>query len=617
MCGLAFSLGELSLELKNSKARRTSIINELKARGPDSTNELFSDLAYLLHTRLMIVGSETATQPLQDKEKTVSILFNGEIYNHKELRRANESAGAKFLTDTDGEVILHGYKQLGLKVINKLDGMFAGVIYDHKKRKAILFRDRLGIKPLYYALHKNSIFAGSTEKAVSIGIDQAWGDLNLAGLDQYLAYGFNFFETTLLNDIKQLQPGHCLEFDEETRKVRLIAYWQAQDAMNVASKPISAKDGVNMLTRSINAQSDTNLSLACMLSSGLDSNIISHLLRKEKCTSHYTASFDDPVYDEWNEVLSLQLPDHTRVAMGSEDLLNVNTIKKAFSTPFGDNAAIPTMLVSQEIAKRHRIAYSGDGADELFFGYRNHRMLSIESKLLRFTPNSLKPLIIKAVHNLPTEGFAAKLVKGRSTLHTFCRSWGESYLEALSLIERKTLNSLYTEQFKTLGAETLSSTTNLLKETPHLSPMKQIQLLDLNIYLPGDILKKTDRASMAFGVEARVPYLSNEIVDYALSSNERCNLSAQKGKLELRRWAKESGLNHNPKKKAFVNPIQTWLKKEPPLCVKRAVLSNILVKRGIFCSKSLNIFIEREIEEGFPHAVFVWNLIMLNAYFTE
>lgn len=617
MCGLAFSLGELSLELKESTTRRNEVINELKSRGPDSTNEMFSGLAYLLHTRLMIVGDESATQPLQDEEKSVSVLFNGEIYNHEEMRSRQGALGAKFLTNTDGEVILQGYKLHGIDILNELDGMFAGVIYDHKTKKAFIFRDRVGIKPMYYALHKNSIFAGSTEKSVSLGINQTWGDLSLEGLDQYLAYGFNFFEETLLSNINQLQPGHVLVFDEITRNVNTYAYWSIKNAINRTTPKVSLDEGVSMLSRALKAQSDTDLSLACMLSSGLDSNIISHILRKERGISHYTASFDDPNYDEWGDINSLNLPDHTRVGMGGQDLLNIETIKKAFSTPFGDNAAVPTMLISQEVSKRHRIAYSGDGADELFFGYRNHRMLSIESKILSLTPKTLKPLFSKGVSKLPTEGFFSSLIKGRSTINTFRRSWGESYLEAISLIERETLNSLYSDKFKGLSEKTENKTNEILADNSNLTPMKQIQLLDFNIYLPGDILKKTDRASMAFGVEARVPYLSNELVNYALSSKEDRNLSLKQGKLELRRWAKAAGLEHNPQKKAFINPIKTWITAIPHEEIKRRVTSSVLVRRGIFCERGLRLFVESEIKKGFPHAVFIWNLIMLDSYFPE
>lgn len=616
MCGLAFLHALKPSGLAND-AQCNDAAKAIKNRGPDALSIERHSNTILIHSRLSIVGGNSGSQPLWNEDRDLAVLFNGEIYNFEQLKGELEKLGYVFKTETDGEVLLHGFKQWGSKLFIQLDGIFSCVFFDVKKNKTTLLRDRHGVKPLYFHVGNDRILAGSTLSAV-----EALGGLHKGGilpdaLDQYLRLGFNFNSLTLNKDIHQLQPGTLLTWSPTTGKAEIQAYWEAAEVMKVKATSPSPTDGTQLIKEAIFSQCETDLPVGCFLSSGIDSSIISEVASSKLSLNHYTASFTDTNADEWNDVVAYnQDRDITleRIILDKDEMLDVKTFEKAFDTPFGDNASIPTMKLAQAASVKNKIILSGDGADELFFGYRNHKMLLLEHRLKKWTPDTLHPFARHIAKAYPSSKFMPSWLKASSTLNTFNRYWAESYTDATSVITRETLNKLYSRKWISEVRKTESQIAQMIVEHRELCPMKQIQLMDWLVYMPGSVLTKVDRATMAFGVEARVPFLSNTLVDNVLPLPYENNLSFKGGKSLLRLWVRPLCRSVNRSKRAFINPLHHWLNQQDERFFKENILTDALLDQPWFNPDELISFIKKETSGQIANANFIWNLILLNSH---
>lgn len=614
MCGLAF-LFEPTLNADSISDRISDTSSSLTTRGPDAGAVEILDDAVMIHHRLSIVGGESGAQPLWDEDRESAIVFNGEIYNYRALKSELMLLGVAFHTTSDTEVILNGFKLWGNNVFSKLDGMFACVIYNTADKKITMARDRHGIKPLYYHLNGQRLVCASTIAATK----SLSGLKNLKpspeSLDQFLRLGFNFGYLTLHPEISQLEPGSILSWQLNSNAVK-STYWTPDSEMNKSVKILDHQEGQVLIADAILSQKAHDLTSGVFLSSGLDSTLINHHINPDDSAPCFTASFGDQPGDEWQTINENQESHamHHRVICQPEQLINAELAVQCFDVPFADNAALPTWLLAEKARTLTKVVFSGDGADELFFGYRNHRLLLLEHKLKTLIPEQCHGMMRSIANRYPTSGKIPSWLRGASTLNTFNRSWSQSYTDAVSIIDRNTLDAMYHTEMKSQVFKTESQVEQILGKLSVTCPMKQIQALDWLIYLPGSVLTKVDRATMRHGVEARVPYLSNKLVDAVLPISYQHNVSLKQGKTLLRNWVPNSMEGANRKKIAFINPLHIWLSHQDERFFKNNLLHEALLDQCWFNADHLSCLVKDFTSGARQHANFIWALMLLKTY---
>lgn len=562
---------------------------KLVHRGPDAEGEIHLDYVSMAHRRLSIVDVKNGHQPMVDPILGLHLVFNGEIYNHKELAVELIAKGHHFSTQSDTEVVLKGFAQWGTSLFEKLDGMFAIVIWDANKGALTAARDRYGIKPLYKSILPDGCIVYASElKAISS--IKGHSSFNAQSVENYLTLGFFVEEKTFIDDVNQLPIGTYETHRVGDESSSSFRFWSTADSIgNEKNKNISDEDGLEMLHKAVYSQSmaDSGVDVGCFLSGGLDSSVISTILAKQsKGSVHsYTAGFNAKEFDESPvaESLANSLGNmHTTRRMGKESLFDLSRLNDIYSGPFADSAALPTFYISKLASEDVKVLLSGDGADELFFGYRNHKSMLFESKLRgcmpRFFEQNVLPWLASAYPNSPS---MPRFIRAKSTLEALSKSLSHAYCQAMSITSRKVLESLYTENFKSSlqGFRTEDDFSNVASMVESDDPMKIIQHIDFNTYLPGSLLTKTDRATMMNGVEARLPFLSNQLVDAVLPLKSSENLSFRKDKALLRRWASPI-LDKNVssrEKKSFTTPFDLWFRALP-----LEQLCSIIMRESLF-----------------------------------
>lgn len=615
MCGFAIFHSGVNGQLPSEEALYRAS-DALKNRGPDEASLTRLSDSALVHRRLSIVGGASGRQPLTNGRGTLSVLFNGEIYNHLAIREELSSLGYVFSTSTDGEVLVHGFEQWGPDLFRRLDGIFSVAFINHTNKEVTLVRDRHGVKPLYYFAKKSGISAGSTVGAVKEMSTLKRKDVSPSTLDQYLRLGFNLPGTTFHPDVFEVMPGSYVTWSTHKPEVSSFTYWDVKSAMEMDCDEITKSNGRELLIKAITSQSYDNSGI--FLSSGIDSAIISTVLsRNNSQLRHYTASFPNTNNNEWERVLELYASknmDMQEVQLDEKLAIDIDYQMTAFEMPFADNAAIPTMRLAEAASNNHKVVFSGDGADELFLGYRNHKMLFLEHKLKKIIPEFAHSTFGLIVKKYPNSKSLPSFLRAFSTLNTFNRTWAESYTDAISIIDRENLNSAYKKTWLKAINPVECQIMGSMSHASDLHPMKQVQAMDWLFYLPGSVLTKVDRSTMAFGVEARVPFLSNGIVDKVIQLPYSENLSLLQGKSSLRSWCSDFMQENRRAKVPFVNPLFTWLTHQPLSFFRKNVLHDAILDQPWFEKKTLEKFIV-ELQRGdHRFANFIWATMVLSSY---
>ncbi|MBL7996070.1 asparagine synthase (glutamine-hydrolyzing) [bacterium] len=556
MCGL---FGVAPFNTVHLEEARHSL-NLLRHRGPDQYGEWYDRHAYLGHRRLSILDlSDAGRQPMKNRDESIILTINGEIYNYKQIR--NDLAKRyEFQSRSDSEVILHGYAEWGIDgILNRIDGMFAFSIYDRRKNALYLVRDRVGIKPLYYYLKDGQLMWSSELKAIH----------HYAGYDKLIIdqsamcdfYTYNYIPTpkTIYKDVFKLKPAHYLAVDLNTISCTEHEYWR----LPTEEIPISfdeAKENLKyLITKSVNEQMMSDVPVGFFLSGGLDSStVVAYASQLSNQLNAYTIGFNDPGSDETDFAVTVArtfnvLLQHKKLQYADAEKLLTKVIS-FYDEPFGDLSAIPTYCVSAFAREYATVALTGDGGDEIFGGYRWYRFAdsrpaSSSDTLKRF----LSFFRSRFRYSLP-----GKLVN-RIQFHY-----------SLNLFEKMVRCQ---EAFIDIEKDDVKYELGLPKDYEDywyyrdnydlaIPPRKAIQKLDFNTYLPDDILTKVDRASMAVSLEARVPLLSKEIIEFAFSLPE--NILYHNG--ELKGLLKAILTDILPdsivyrQKKGFSIPLQKWSK---------------------------------------------------------
>lgn len=565
MCGIAgfVGFGNRSDLIKMSEA--------VKHRGPDGEG-YFCHKHYpvhLAHRRLAIIDPEGGAQPMWSSDRQICVIFNGEIYNHVELKSELIKAGHKFVTHhSDTEVLLHGWREWGKKLPEKLNGMFAFAIWDERKRLIFLSRDRFGEKPLYWAYQKNNFYFASELKAIT-SHSNFREDLDKLALKKYFAYGFIPAPSALYKDCFKLRPGHWLAFDLQSSTVSEGNYWTFR--VNSKENPPSYEEAVEhtreLLLRSVKKRLMSDVPLGVFLSGGLDSGIATAMMCKFMNPSNvetFSVGFCEPSFDETkhaNLISSfLGTSHHISTFNFSKAKKAMGEIVSKLDEPMADPSLLPTYYLSSITCKNVKVALSGDGGDELFAGYDTFSALKIAKLYKMLVPKTVHKGLRTLANLLPISdrnmSIDFKIRRALSGLSFREEYWNPVWLAPL---EKSEIIDLFHE---TVHEDDLySEARSLWSETKSKCIIDKTIEYYANLYLTGDILTKTDRAAMMNGLEVRSIFLDNDLVDFTNSLPSSYKFDGRVRKKLLKSVANDllpRSIIRRPKK-GFGIPLKTWM----------------------------------------------------------
>ncbi|HKW94457.1 MAG TPA: asparagine synthase (glutamine-hydrolyzing) [Methylomirabilota bacterium] len=559
MCGIygAFSTDAARPVQLEVLDRMTQV---LAHRGPDGEGRHVAGSFGMGMCRLSIIDLASGTQPMSNEDGTLWVVFNGEIYNYRELTADLVARGHRFDTASDTEAVVHLYEEYGERCVERLRGMFAFAIWDGPRRELFLARDRLGIKPLYYAATSEGFLFGSELKAL---VQSPWltPRLHRRGLTAYLQYGYVPDPLTILEGVAKVPPGHTLRV-RSGLPATPRRYWQPTDHFKVGRWPASEAAGAaelwERLGDAVRSHMVSDVPVGAFLSGGVDSSAVVSIMAQASSgpIKTFSVGFHEDRYNELphaRQVAEACGTEHHELLVELNDLKVLDELLSGFDEPFADSSAIPTYLVSR-LARQHvKVVLSGDGGDELFAGYdryvvdRGRRRLGLAGDL------GLGPALRAASPLLPVGG-------GRNTLYTLSLPRLQRYIHSISLFPRQALPAVLES-----GADATRVDIATLADRD-LDFLSRLQDLDLKTYLPGDILTKVDRMSMANSLEARVPLLDHPLVEFACSLPPDLQLRDGTTKYLLKRALRgrvPAEVLTRPKQ-GFAVPLESWFSGSVP-----------------------------------------------------
>jgi len=530
MCGICgFNFSEKNLI--------TKMISTLNHRGPDDSGYFVDDHISLGHTRLAIIDlTEKGRQPIHNESESIWIVFNGEIYNYKEMKNRLEMRGHDFYTETDTEVIIHAYEEYGIECLNKFNGQFSFCIYDKNKKLLFLARDRFGIKPLYYFLKENLfIFASEIKSILKHEFQRI---INRLALREYFTFRYTLAPNTILNDIYKLEPSHYILFNIKTNQFDIQKYYSLEVIKNKSYSPKQV--GVELfklINNSVKLRMIADVPVCSFLSGGIDSSIITGLASKYNDNIHtFSVGFETSNEFKYAKIVSeFYNTNHHELLITNDDLLNnIDKMIYHMDEPIGDAAFFPTLLLSKLISRQFKVVLAGEGADELFGGYDRYKMFLYGKKISYF---------------LPKINYNQTILRRLSILSN--KKEKNGYIETIRAFNQDEMNQMNIDPIQ------IDKLWLLYGDT-----FQKMQFFDLKSVLPEDFFMKADKMSSAYGLEERVPYMDHNLVKFALNLPPKLKLHFWNEKYLL----KKTFSTFLPKiiikrrKRGYNAPMDYWLK---------------------------------------------------------
>ena len=553
----------------------------LHHRGPDEGGSWIEGAAALGHRRLSIIGVSDGAQPLANEDGNVVTVFNGEIYNHRELRERLDRAGHRFATRTDTEVLVHLWEEDGPEMVRSLRGMFAFAIWDRRSSTLFLARDRLGKKPLYYYEGPSEIVFASEIKSVLTypGVPL---EVREEAVHHYLAFGYVPSPLTAYRGIHSLQAAHTLTITKDA--CRTAKYWSIEFRDELRGDEALEKLEA-AFDDAVNVRLESEVPLGVFLSGGLDSTAIAEAVGRHsgKSPLSATVAFDDPRYDESalaRETADVLGTDHREDRMDPTTLDDYDRVLRGFDQPFADNSSIATYFLCENASRHLTVALSGDGGDELFAGYDRYRQIAKERDLRRRL-GPLATLLRPASMGLP------RYLRGRNFLESLSRSPFEALANTFRILGAHERDGLYTSDFAACVADVEESSEHLRRHYDDCTSADEVsraQYVDYMSYLTDDVLVKVDRMSMAHSIEVRSPLLDQELVSLVARIAPEEKLHDGETKRIFRRLIEKRlprRLIDRPKR-GFTVPLGTWFRGDLKALMEERVVYGGLAERGIF-----------------------------------
>jgi asparagine synthase (glutamine-hydrolysing) len=537
-------------------------------RGPDDCGRHVDAYAALGHRRLSIIDLQAGRQPMANEDGSVHVVFNGEIYNHRDLRQLLESKGHTFRTRSDTEAIMHAYEEWGESCVERLRGMFAFAIWDAKRRRLVLARDRLGKKPLYYAVRDDgTVIFGSELKALA-AFPGLRLNIDLEALSDYLSLLYVPRDKSIFREARKLLPGHHLVAD--AAGVRVQRYWDLSFAQHHGAEG-AAERVAELLRDAVAVRLQSDVPLGAFLSGGVDSSAVVGLMAQLSDEPVSTASIGFPAegFDELayaREVAALFGTDHREYVVSPRALEILERLVWHYDEPFADSSAVPTYYVSQLARQSVTVALSGDGGDESFAGYRRYWFDVRENKVRALIPAAVRQPLFRLLGTVyPKADYLPQIFRGKAFLSNVARAPWEAYLHSVSGISEDDKERVLQADVRRAlaGYRTADVFADLYAAADGPDALTKIQYIDFKTYLPDDILTKVDRASMAHGLEVRCPFLDHALVEYVAGLPSQLKLRGARSKIVLKeamRGLLPSRILDRPKM-GFAMPVGEWLRR--------------------------------------------------------
>jgi asparagine synthase (glutamine-hydrolysing) len=593
-------------------------------RGPDEGGLHTEPGIGLGHRRLSIIDLSTGQQPLFNEDGSVVVVFNGEIYNFADLMPELQSLGHHFRTRSDTEVIVHAWEQWGEDCVEHFRGMFAFAIWDRNRQCLFLARDRLGVKPLYYAqLPGDQFIFGSELKALMIhpGLKR---EVDPRAVEDYFAYGYVPEPKTIFRNARKLPPGYTLLLKRDGKSAKLRRYWDIPfQPLPRLSEREAAEELIPRLREAIKIRMVAEVPLGAFLSGGVDSSAVVAMMAgvSDDPVNTCSISFSDPAFNEAQfaaRVADRYRTHHYVDQVESDDYDLIDTLAGVYDEPYADSSALPTYRVCQ-LARRHvTVALSGDGGDENLAGYRRYRWHVYEDRLRGMLPLGMRRPLFGALGRLyPKADWAPKIFRAKTTFEALARDGVEGYFHGVSVMNDAMRGRLFSQQFRRelQGYHAIEVMRQHVRRAPG-HPLSRVQYLDMKTYLVGDILTKVDRASMAHALEVREPLLDHKLMEWWSGLPPALKLRGREGKYIFKKSLEPYLPNevlYRPKM-GFSIPLASWFRGPLRERVREAVLGSALKDTGIFDQAYLAELVDQHQSGRRDHSAALWTVLMFEAY---
>ena len=624
MCGIVglFDVGSTK-EIARSILER---MNQAQFhRGPDEGDVHIEPGLGLGHRRLSIIDLSSGQQPLFNEDHSVVVVFNGEIYNFQELMPELIALGHKFRTRSDTEVIVHAWEQWGEACVNRFRGMFAFALWDRNCQTLFLARDRLGVKPLFYTVLPDNTLVFGSELKTLLCHPKLSREIDPRSVEDYFAYGYVPEPRTIYKHAFKLPPGHTLTIQRDKPVPSTKEYW---DLLFQPGDRISEKDAqaelIERLREAVKIRLISEVPLGAFLSGGVDSSAVVAMMAgiSNDPVNTCSISFGDPKYNESEyarEVAERYGTNHRVEQVESNDFDLVDTLASLYDEPYADSSAMPTYRVCQLARKSVTVALSGDGGDENFGGYRRYRWHMNEEKIRSLMPLGVRRPVFSAVGKLyPKADWAPRMFRARTTLQALARSSVEAYFHTVSIMDDEMRRKLFSDSFRRelQDYQAIEVLQYHAKQAPVPNGLSLIQYLDIKTYLPGDILTKVDRASMAHALEVREPLLDHPMMEWLAGLPEYYKLKGQEGKYILKKSLEPylpDSILYRPKM-GFAIPLASWFRGPLKTKLSDMVLGSRLAETGFFNSGFLKHMVNQHQSGLRDYSSPLWSVLMFDSF---
>ena len=618
MCGIAGFVGETEFGLEERREVLGHMLRSITHRGPDDEGTLVEGEAAIGMRRLSIIDLAGGHQPLSGCDPRLSIVFNGEIYNFRELKQDLEARGHTFKTNSDTEAIVHAFEEYGAACVERLRGMFCFALWDAGARSLFIARDRVGKKPLYYARTPRGALVFGSELKCLLAHPEVGREPNPEALDAYLTWGYVPDPLSVFKGVEKLPPGHFLFFKNGELKVE--GYWDfPQEEGGSRHEEDYLEELRALLDEAVRVRLVADVPLGAFLSGGVDSSAVVGLMARnsDRPVKTFSIGFNEDSYDElkYARVAARHFQtDHHEFVVTPDICSVVDELAWHFDEPFADSSAIPTYIVSKLAREHVKVVLSGDGGDELFAGYTRYVIDRRRGGFERL-PRFVREGLMQPAARLLPHG-----ARGRNFIHDVAYDGLERYLESISVFTRLSKSELYTEEFRRLAGDE-SQAPAAFRATADAAPssdaLDRLLYLDSKTYLPGDILTKVDRMSMAASLEARTPLLDHKLIEFVGRIPSSLKMKGLVTKHIFKTAVRDlvpSEILDRPKQ-GFGVPIEQWINRQLRDRVRGTLTEARTLERGVTDPAYVALLIDEHERGRRDHSTQLWALFMLELWY--
>ncbi|MEK7314671.1 MAG: XrtA/PEP-CTERM system amidotransferase [Candidatus Eisenbacteria bacterium] len=623
MCGIAGILDTRDRR-RHDHAILERMSETIHHRGPDAFGFHEEPGVALVHRRLSIIDLSGGKQPLYNEDGRIVLVYNGEIYNFPALIDELTALGHVFKTRCDTEVVVHAWEAWGERCVDRFRGMFAFALWDMDRRTLFLGRDRLGVKPLYYASLPDGTFIFGSELKAILCHPGVSPDLDPCAVEEYFAYGYIPEPRTILRQVRKLPPAHTLTIRHGEPVPEPHEFWDVSFSSTVqGSEKAVGEELIERLREAVRIRLVSEVPLGAFLSGGVDSSAVVALMAglSPDPVNTCTMAFGERGFDESDfaqDVAQRYATSHQVERVSSDSFDLVSRLADLYDEPFADSSAIPTYRVCGLARKRVVVALSGDGGDENLAGYRRYRWHVYEDGLRRMLPESIRqPLFGLMGRIYPKADWAPRFLRAKTTFQGIARDSVDGYFHSVSLFGTQQRRELFSDSFRRglQGYNAVEVLRRHARRAPVEDSLSMVQYLDLKTYLPGDILTKVDRASMAHSLEVRVPLLDHPLVEWMAKIPPSLKLRGNEGKYVLKRALEPylpADILYRPKM-GFSVPLTSWFRGPLRERMREAVLGPSMRELGIFNFTTIERMVDHHQAGRRDYSAPLWSLLMFES----